>query len=606
MKELRLRGVRRGIVAFLIVAFLGGVSARMEKPGQEAGTLVAGGVHLWYELKADPEDPSNLILCGTKWDALTNGPYGFVYASSDSGSNWQAALEDRNSAWVTEHSCAFGSYHRAYFVSEASKVIDGEQHHDLGVTRLFVSPDAGKHWMETSKTGWADHSTSAVNSATGKLYTFFNDPSTSDSGRNRGQSVGLLTFSPDGAHVQGPFTFPGMREQNYQGVYPRNATPLDNGEVCALYYAARKTATSMEGELGLICANQSQEPSLERTVIARGAFDKDCLSFEQNALAYDRQDNRLFVVYLEGCRTPRMMLTSSDDEGRTWVKSSVVEKWGDGTMMMYPSLVASPSGVLGLLWSEWRDASGRWLFAKMQDKKLVGPPIELSEHAETLAVTSDTLWTTIHRPRGVQSDGASTSSGPAIVVGVRGLAGVVWQSSGMVAMGDKIFAIWPSVAADGMRLNLRVLDAAGSVSDDKKSAGARQTGLRDVTARSMLMYGGRQSFDQATGTLSACMELANRGNEAMRLPIKLEATDVQSPAGPISILNATNGFTGRGALWDISPSVTGDRVPPGSTTNPFCISVHVPGLARDASPLEESLLTLKMRVTAVVGGSPEQ
>ena len=29
-------------------------------------TSIASGLHLWYELKADPEDLNNLIVCGTK------------------------------------------------------------------------------------------------------------------------------------------------------------------------------------------------------------------------------------------------------------------------------------------------------------------------------------------------------------------------------------------------------------------------------------------------------------------------------------------------------------------------------------------------------------
>jgi hypothetical protein len=125
-----------------------------------------------------------------------------------------------------------------------------------------------------------------------------------------------------------------------------------------------------------------------------------------------------------------------------------------------------------------------------------------------------------------------------------------------------------------------------------------QTPLQDVTERSVITYAGKQSFDHATGTLTVCLAVANRGNEAMRLPIKLEAIDIQSPAGPVSILNATKGFGGSRAIWDISDSVTGDRLPPGTTTNPFCLVFRVAGLSPSASPLDEDLLTLKMKVLA--------
>jgi hypothetical protein len=596
------RQIRRGVSVLLALFGLGGVRAGAQNVYLEATAPVADGVHLWYEVKADPEEPNNMILCGTKWDALTNGPYGFVYASFDSGSTWQAVLEDRNSAWVTEHSCAFGPQHRAYFISEASRVFDGEQHHDLGVTRLFVSADAGKHWAETNKTGWADYSSSAVSSANGRLYTFFNDPSTSDPGRNRGYGIGLLVFSPDGTRVQGPFSVPEMRQDGYQGVYPTDATSLKNGGVSALYYAARKTATSMEGELGLIRADVSAEPSLERHVIARGTFDKDCLSFDDNALTYDRERNRLFVVYVEGCTTTRMMLTSSDDEGRTWTKSAMIAERREGTRMMFPSLAVGPGGELDLLWSEWSEATGRWLFGQIRDTKFLGPPIEISHGAQALAVMSDSLWTAIYRPREPLSKGASASSGE-IAIDVRGLADVVWRTSGLVATGDKVLAIWPSIGAEGMRLDRGVL-RAGSGPDDKHSLALPATAERDVTRRSIITYGGRQSFDRATGTLTVCLAVANRGNESIRLPIRLEVTDVQAPGGPVSLLNATNSLNGPGAIWDISNSVTGDRLRPGAATNPFCLSVHVSGLARNASPLNESILTLKVRVLAFGENAP--
>jgi hypothetical protein len=89
----------------------------------------------------------------------------------------------------------------------------------------------------------------------------------------------------------------------------------------------------------------------------------------------------------------------------------------------------------------------------------------------------------------------------------------------------------------------------------------------------------------------------------MRLPIKLEASDIQSPAGRVSTLNAIKGFAGSGAIWDISDSVTGDRLPPGTTTNPFCLLFRIPGLSSTASPLDEGLLTLKVRVIASTGES---
>src|SRR5215510_2732534 len=111
-----------GVIFLVVIRGLFPQSIDAQQLGVVTKTVMGNGWHPWYEIKADPESSRNLIVCGTKWDALHNAPFGFVYASWDAGANWKIVLEDRNSAWVSEHSCAFGSNHRAYFISEASKV----------------------------------------------------------------------------------------------------------------------------------------------------------------------------------------------------------------------------------------------------------------------------------------------------------------------------------------------------------------------------------------------------------------------------------------------------------------------------------------------------
>src|ERR1700726_3570577 len=117
-----------------------------------------GGWFPWYELASDPTNPNNLIACGSRWDAQDNAFYGFVYSTADGGRTWRTALEDKNSTWVTEQSCAFGVRGEAYFVSEASNVFEGKPHHDVGTTRIFLSHDAGGGWTEAARSNWADYS----------------------------------------------------------------------------------------------------------------------------------------------------------------------------------------------------------------------------------------------------------------------------------------------------------------------------------------------------------------------------------------------------------------------------------------------------------------
>ncbi len=137
-----------------------------------------GGWYPSYEVHVDPVDGGNMMICGSKWNAKDNASYGFVSFSADAGKTWQQALEDKSSQWVSEESCAYGVNGIAYFVADASKVIDGGYHHDLGTTRIYVSHDGGRTWKIGIETGWTDYSASVVDVSPGpnqnRLYVYFN------------------------------------------------------------------------------------------------------------------------------------------------------------------------------------------------------------------------------------------------------------------------------------------------------------------------------------------------------------------------------------------------------------------------------------------------
>ena len=242
--------------ALLVLAVFPDAEAFANVSGSFDGRLVCNwnvpvtppeGGHLnWYELKADPENPSSLIVCGAVRDAQANAYVGVVYSSQDGGRSWRTALEDRASTWVSEQSCAFGAGHIVYFISEASKVINGLPHHSLGTTHIYVSHDAGVTWVKTAETDWADYSSSAVtrSSATGEqLYVSYNSGKEYDPHQHLGSALGFFVVSQDGQMVSPHRVVPGMAELNYQGVYPSSSVTLKDGSIVTLYSAGTKRAT---------------------------------------------------------------------------------------------------------------------------------------------------------------------------------------------------------------------------------------------------------------------------------------------------------------------------------------------------------------------------
>lgn len=561
------------IFAVLMVVTGSGWRNALLAQGLAAGTRksIGAGWHPWYELRADPEDAKNLIVCGTKWDVPTNSPFGFVYSSSDGGSTWQLVLSDKSTAWVTEHSCAFGPNHLCYFVSGASKVFDGKPHHELGRTKIFVSVDAGRHWRESAVTGWTDYSTSAVGSRSGRLFTFFNS---FDISNESGNHVGLVVFRSPGTEVVGPFLDPAAKPGSYKAAFPSHAVSLGDGSVVALYYGTRTAGNGLGADIGIVRADDSDKPTVTETAIAgiQSGQDSTCDTLEDNALAYDRVRNRLFVVYASGCATHDLsLLTFSDDEGKTWSRPDPITSVSTGRMHN-PSLIVDAKGRLLILWREEKESSEfRWVVSNIGDTGALGSVIPLSQ-AETCRPTSEALRTVLS----TRKEGGTTA---VLTLGVRSEACSVWRTSGLAQTRTGVLAVWSETGPEGNRLVGKEIRAGAAAARQEEPSDTHVPEESDVTASTQLLfgYGSSQSFDRDKGVLKVCLSLGNSTQEALRLPMKLRVVDVSSEAGTIQILNATNHLEGRGAEWNLSESVTGNQLAPRTNTHPICFLFHVEG-----------------------------
>lgn len=590
------------LISPTILALAGSVPNE-PKPGAQPKVTIADGLHLWYEIKSDPEDSAKLIVCGTKWDALANTPFGFLYFSADRGQTWRNVLEDRSSTWVTEHSCAYGPHHRAYFISEAGKEIEGGASAELGTTRLFLSTDSGNHWLEVLKTGWADHSTSATSATSARLYTFFHAARTArDNAKQKGNDLGVLVFTPDGSRVVGPYFGSGTRDQGYSGIYPSEATSLRSGAVVALFYASRQTSQGTVADLGVARADQSDEPVVTLSVIAHPQMDSSgrCVNFFNGSMAYDEAHNKLFVAYTDGCNgSDRLILTTSADEGKTWTVGTALRIPKDVGRIESPSLVVVSKVLLGLLWKD-KPTSSSWFFSYIRDGSVLATPTCLTDSSTKPAIGNDSLWTEIIQSNRVGGSVDFPSEG-SITLNVRTLLNAVWRSKGVLMTGGRVAAIWSSGADDGMRLYYESISSETLAGPDQWTQASISE--EDVSRNVQLLYGGDrdqvgQYFDEATGTLKICTTIRNLGHHPIEPPIEFRVDDLNSTWGAVSALNSSNHLPGAGAIFDVSGALTGSQIPPGSTSNPFCMSFRLRMEPTTLPAIPVDLLSVKLRVFA--------
>lgn len=575
----------------------------------------SGGWFPWYEVAADPEDPNNLIVCGSRWDAKENAFSGFVYATSDGGKIWRAALEDKNSAWVTEHSCAFGVDRKAFFVSEAAKVVDGVlQEPEVGTTRIFRSSDSGHTWAEATTTAWADYSVSVADSQPGpgrnQLYTFFNyfefntPPASKDQAEEIGSRIGVMTLKDGEGQVRGPIINSSMGSLRYRGSYPEKAFLLRDGFLLVLYLAAVKSESGLDDVVGAVRAERDPLTLNAPVTVARVAINKEGCYPSQFAATYDPLLDRVYLAYQEiqdgQCR---FQLKTSVNGGRTWSQGQEIRLPRTTPPSFFaPAIAVNPRGVLGLLWRE-APVADCWYFAASLDQgKTFTDAQSLSScpDREPRSLTASDMSLVTSGSVRVASTASILASSPSRhVLGLQVVdhRNYVWRNAGSLeATTDGNFhPVWVETGHGEGQLRTATVTVGKLEEASRYSMPVRETDLKDVSEDLAILYGGDQRYDRSSGTLVVDVVLENRGKKAIRTPLLLKALTFSTDLGKLQIANARNAEPGPGAVWDLGKSLPNGMLQPGEKSLPYSLVFHVPS---DAAPLRE-VEVLSMQLEAL-------
>jgi hypothetical protein len=563
--------------------------------------VAAGGWFPWYELAPDPADPANLILCGSRWDAGDNAFYGFVYSTIDGGRSWRTALEDRNSTWVSEQSCAFGVRDEAYFVSEASQVIDGRPYHNRGTTRIFLSRNAGRTWTEAAKTTWADYSASVVDTRDGvnqnRLYTFYNDvypDVASDRGvEAKGTAVSAFSFKDDEINARGPLSLTKFR---YQGSYPQRAFILKDGSLIATYFSRLRRRGREYAVIGAVRSN-SDRTQFSDDVIVQVPLTKirNCYP-DDFAAAYDLIADRILIAY------PWW----NGGECRLFLKSSQsgASRWTIGRPLPYPrtksrrffspAMAVSRDGILGFLWRD-EPVSDCWYFSASRDNghHLITPiPLAAcSQRKRQLTDFGASLRTSM-------SAAGAGLSGPKLTLQLVDSRNHTWRNLGSLAVtADGAFhAAW----VEGGGGNGELKAATILVTHSGNPAAVARV---DVTDRLVPLYGGAQYYDRNHNTVTVQIALRNKSTTAIRAPLLLSVLGMKSGIGELVIVNSSNGLSNLGATWDVSKALPGGCLEPGDATAPIALVFQIPRGEAPAGEVE--VVSLQFKALAAASEMPD-
>ena len=552
----------------------------------------------WFEMKADPGDGNHLIVCGTEWSALQNSFYGIVYVSHDAGRNWREALRDDSTSWVTEHSCAFGPNHIAFFVSEASRVVDGVAHHALGTTRIFRSDDSGETWNKTAETGWADFSVSGIGPAAGaanqhRLYVFYNGESEYNASRQSGSTLDFFSVSDDGTEVSARQAVSGMASRNYQGVYPSSSTVLSDGTLVVLYNANTGTgAGDDERVLDIGVVRIASTGISSATVVASPRYKNDgpsaCPVSFSNTIAYDRKSDRLFVAYNDlhsgHCD---LMLKYSDDHGGTWSNPCALQgSYRFGPIMYFPILAADGNGGIGVLWrGKPQYSPDCWNFSVfgMGGKLYDTVSLAACKNLDTLATQSSAYLMTHIR---------QVDSHDPWVIDLRTTRDYL-SRIGISAVDGVFHPIWPSFINGVSEIRTAAVNLRER-NDCSESFRPEPQPLSEVTDKVTVLYGGRQYLDQTTQSVVVALKLRNDGQTPLKEPFYLALETVHSDFGELHAVEPHEAYLPPNYV-DVSGSVDGGILFPKHTSRAFALSFRFTK-ERPAFAGKDSVIRISARV----------
>jgi len=373
----------------------------------------AGG-HFWSygNTHAAPDDSKSIITCGIRIRTDPLSWEGYLYTSTDGGSNWRVARVDSALTQsgapdlVSEPSCALGRSGSMYMNTSSY----GSWHSTP--FRLAHSFDGGLTWSQPlQRRGWYDATKSVVDNTggafDGTLYVFSNRL---DLGKNPKVNActscyePLLVSNDGGRSIRAAATDKPGNKYITSG-WPSQAVVLNDGRAMAVHVVQFKgserpgsapASSSTQHDWGIdVVTSSDGGRSLDRAktirrwtrVINAGVPDPGAAGgvYELFAsAAVDRSTGpnrgRVYVSWREGhdaTAKSTIMMASSDDAGKTWssaraVDDSPVCAQGEssdqsrGCDPKVPSIAVNANGVVGLLWTE-RSIRPMWRFTASFD-----------------------------------------------------------------------------------------------------------------------------------------------------------------------------------------------------------------------------------------------
>ena len=573
-------------MAISVVLLAASASSISIGPNVQVSAANAGRLHHEVTIAASPTDPGRLLACSMIFDAKDASRHVVAYVSGDGGRSWTPSLETKTTTFVGDPACAFGDGGDAWLAALPLHYESDADHETL----VYRSKDGGTTWASPTSLPFIDREWLAFDRTSGPhkgtLYLHGNavrDPTVDGDER----IVFTLFRSTDGAQTFGaPQKL--YSDGDHMSFGTGNSVVLSDGTYAfALMEWNDKNKLDNDewkkptGKIKIVRSKDGGK-SFEKAVAA--ADWHGCRGWTPGIvmLAADASQgpfrDRMYVTWPDR-RTGRceILVSSSSDRGETWSAPITVNddqspaQRERGRDHLLPAVAVNPSGVVGVSWSDRRDATepGRqWtarFAASLDGGETFTPSVALSPR-ETATVKSDYMpimaYTTgggHHRPK-ARGGNLHLEIGPQWIDYLSAA-----DTAGMAAGADGAFhPLW----VDSRSGVPQLYTAAVRVEGEARPNGSTElAALKDLT-QSVAVDFANTDYDPKTRTVSLDASLTNTSDKPIATPLKLRVVSLSCAVAVASIVDASNGLGGAGAVWDFSAELPGGRLAPGASSRP--------------------------------------
>jgi len=582
-------------------------------PNIHVSNARADMVHNEVLLSADPVNPGRLIGCTMAFSPSQNMVVTLVYVSADAGKNWDFVLANDKAVHSGDPSCTFGPDGMAYFTAIERLEAGNKQ------LVVYRSKDGGQTWSQPAvllgSTISVDRPYVVVDesgsSYRGTIYIYGLITHRSVDGENVGLSVALWRSRDRGVTYEGPILrAPNNKELTF---HPANGVVLSDGTLIfpiaeldsnkrndGYVGSSYRKADVSNGTLKVIVSRDggaSIEPAFkvsdiyydwreEATSIPSLAADSGSLEFK----------DRVYAAWADGRHGRTQILVSySKDKGRTWSKPQIVSDdqptMGDGPNQFMPTVAVNRNGVVAVMWYDRRDAPDSFGYSVRVSASLDGgdtwqPSVRVSEAPKTLD-TSGTLPVT---------GGAWRSSGGSLRISLYRYEWIAGgHTAGMAADANGNFhPFWVDNRTGVSQIWTAPVAVKGSVN---RNGSPELSALEDISTFVSVELSAC-SYDTASKIVSCSARLKNTSAKAILGPLKVRVIAMKSELGHPNIVNANNGASGAGAVWDFGTKLNGKSLEPNeiSETKEFRFQLSNPKPFRQGDYFKFMLVELEARV----------